>query len=102
MTLATEYTKACGLVGAHQLVSSYICCVIGNVMRDTRAFPFVGTIRCIRGTIHATQSLSRENGLVAIPASAGTKFMKLSKVLIAPLVVLVYLLLSSISLEAEK
>lgn len=48
------------------------------------------------------QSFSRENGLVAIPATAGTKFMKLSKVVIAPLVVLVYLLLSSISLEAEK
>lgn len=39
MTLATEYTKACGLVGAHQLVSSYICCVIGNVMRDTSTLP---------------------------------------------------------------
>ena len=48
------------------------------------------------------QSFSRENGLVAIPASADTKFMKLSKVVIAPLVVRVYLLLSSISLEAEK
>ena len=52
--------------------------------------------------MHATQSFSRENGLVAIPASACTKFMKSLKVVIAPLVVLVYLLLSSISLEAEK
>ena len=39
MTLATEYTKACGLVGAHQLVSGYICCVIGNVMRDASTLP---------------------------------------------------------------
>ena len=38
MTLATKYTKACGLVGAHQLVSGYIC-MIGNVMRDTSTLP---------------------------------------------------------------